>query len=165
MEAAPRLIFWAGRTNESTWEKWGAPLEPFPCPDGSRRFLRARVLESDAAAPALPLTFSQYPRPRPDARTKGPSEVTYAKIRPRQRGKSHSNPLNRHPLGPSPIAAWGARQAVDGRLAAASSSGLKSLLETGQGIEPWSHQRLGLAQRFPAPEFSSFERSDQPVCA
>jgi len=73
----------------------------------------------------------------------------------------------RHPLGASPIAEFGGRGGVMGRMARAFPLGLKKGLPGGRGprgSSPWSHRRRWLAQRFQRRE-QAREMVDQPVRA
>ena len=121
--------FWAGRVNESSWHE-GAPLT-FRAPDGQVDF-SGEVLESQ---PPRLLRFTFHitgPGPMHD---EGPSEVTY-RIEP-------SRDLTRltviHSAFPT---ASVVREGVIGGWPRILS-GLKSLLETGQGIESWSRADEG----------------------
>lgn len=119
--------FWAGRTNHSSWEK-GAPLtfkasgDREGCVDFS-----GEVLESDPPR-LLRFTF-QLPGPGP-MHDEGPSVVEY-RIEP-------SRDLTRLTVTHSGFPSGSkVREAVRGGWPRILS-GLKSWLETGQGIEPWN---------------------------
>lgn len=116
--------FWAGRTNESTWQT-GAPLV-FRAPDGSVDF-EGTVLESD---PPTLLRFTFHiggPGPMHD---EGPTEVIY-RIEPSidvvRLTIVHSGFIDGSILRPGVAGGWP-------RIA----SGLKSLLETGTGFATWT---------------------------
>jgi uncharacterized protein YndB with AHSA1/START domain len=121
--------FWAGRTNESSWKK-GAPLI-FKAPDGAEDF-SGEVLESEPPH-LLRFTF-HLPGPGP-MHDEGPSEVTY-RIEP-------SRELSRLTVTHSGFPDGSAvREGVQGGWPRILS-GLKSLLETGQGIGMWSRADEG----------------------
>ena len=121
--------FWAGRTNESIWDK-GAPLT-FRAPDGSVDF-SGEVLESDPPR-LLRFTF-HIPGPGP-MHDEGPSVVTYAIAPSRDLTRltvTHAGFPDRSVVREGVMGGW-----------PRILSGLKSLLETGRGIEPWSRSDEG----------------------